>query len=305
MNRISEPTRRNIIDAIVVGNVAWSGRLDEPDFLSRLFDLKSLPSHDHRYHTAYADIHKHRVMNRDGEPDWVFYDSRFNLLHGDDATFLRFLCEMLHPVVQPDPDEVEKLRQTINGILIRDVYELVEKMRLSGRPVFAARQVDIPGAYPVEAMREEVRALDSAYVMQQITRMDTSLSDDPALAIGTAKELIETCCKMILQDRRVAVDGTWDLSQLVKQTSRQLRLTPEDIPEHAKAAATIRRVLGSLGAITQGLAELRNAYGTGHGKGPTHRGLSPRHARLAVGAASTLAVFLVQTHREQVEGTHN
>lgn len=305
MNRISEPTRRDIIDAIIVGDVAWSGRLDEPDFLSRLFDLKSLPSHDHRYSTAYADIHKHRVMNRDGEPDWVFYDSRFNLLHGDDETFLRFLCEMLHPVVRSDSDEVERLRQTINTILIRDDYELVEKMHFSGRPVFAACQVGIPGSHVVNAVREEVIGLDSAYVMQQITRMETSLSDDPALAIGTAKELIETCCKMILHDRRIALDDTWDLSQLVKHTSRQLHLTPEDVPEQAKAATTIRRVLGSLGAITQGLAELRNAYGTGHGKGPTHKGLSPRHARLAVGAASTLAVFLVQTHREQIEGMDN
>jgi hypothetical protein len=29
-------------------NVNWAGRLEEPDFLARLFDVKSLPSKDHR-----------------------------------------------------------------------------------------------------------------------------------------------------------------------------------------------------------------------------------------------------------------
>lgn len=298
MNRISEPTRRDIIDAIVLERVRWSGRLEEPDFLSRLFDLNSLPSHDYRYTTAYSDIHKHRVMNSDWEEDWVFYDSRFNILHGDDEVFLRFLCEMIHPVVRPDTEEVQRLRQAFNGLLRQDGYELAEKMRLSGRPVFAARQIE-PESQVVDTLRHEFQGLDSNYVMQQITRMEVSVFDDPALAIGTAKELIETCCKTVLQERGKAVDQNWDLSQLVKFTSRELRLIPESIPDENKASETIRRVLGNLAAITQGIAELRNAYGTGHGKDANHRGLSPRHARLAVSAASTLAIFLVQTHREE------
>jgi hypothetical protein len=153
----------------------------------------------------------------------------------------------------------------------------------------------------MDAIKEQFRVLDSDYVMQQITRMEASVFDDPALAIGTAKELIETCCRTVLQERGKEPDDKWDLSQLVKYTSRELKLIPENIPDEAKSAETVRRVLGNLASITQGIGELRNAYGTGHGKGAKHRGLSPRHARLAVGAASTLAIFLVQTHREQTE----
>jgi hypothetical protein len=167
--------------------------------------------------------------------------------------------------------------------------------------VFAARQIDIPESQVMETIKKQFRVLDSDYVMQQITRMEASVFDDPALAIGTAKELIETCCRTVLQERGKKPDDKWDLSQLVKYTSRELKLIPESIPDEVKAAETVRRVLGNLASITQGIAELRNAYGTGHGKGASHRGLSPRHARLAVGAASTLAIFLVQTHREQTE----
>ena len=46
------------------------------------------------------------------------------------------------------------------------------------------------------------------------------------------------------------------------------------------------------------LAELRGLYGTGHGKHGKASGLNARHAKLAVGASSTLAIFLFETHKE-------
>lgn len=54
----------------------------------------------------------------------------------------------------------------------------------------------------------------------------------------------------------------------------------------------------NLATLVQGSAELRNAYGTGHGRSRAHakRRLTPRHARLAVGSAATLGVFLYETH---------
>ncbi len=63
--KITQVTRRDIIDALVAKNVAWSGRLEEPEFLSRLFDIKSLPSIDRRFENAAGDIWKHRVINSD------------------------------------------------------------------------------------------------------------------------------------------------------------------------------------------------------------------------------------------------
>jgi hypothetical protein len=56
--------------------------------------------------------------------------------------------------------------------------------------------------------------------------------------------------------------------------------------------------LSNLGTIGNGLAELRGLYGTGHGKHGKTAELSARHAKLAVGAAATLATFLFETHKE-------
>jgi hypothetical protein len=144
---------------------------------------------------------------------------------------------------------------------------------------------------------ETATGLDAPGLHRQIERLKGSVDDDPDLAIGTAKELIETTCKTILEERGIPFEESDDISKLVKETRKVLGLVPDNIPEAAKGAETIRRLLNNLGNLVQGLAELRNLYGTGHGKAGKSKGLLPRHARLAVGAASTLVTFLFDTHK--------
>jgi hypothetical protein len=121
----------------------------------------------------------------------------------------------------------------------------------------------------------------------------------PDLQLVGAKELVETCCKTILIDRGITFPKNANIPELVKLTSKELELTPNDIPEKAKAGDTITRLLSNLAKITQGVAELRNHYSKGHGKAAGAKGLQSRHAKLAVGAASTLAVFPAETHNER------
>jgi hypothetical protein len=199
--------------------------------------------------------------------------------------------------VRPDVPEAERLCQLYNEYLKNDGFQLVEKTRISSKPVFIGRYVGIISSPGVSVAREALSGADAGYVAQQITRMEAAVQNDPGLAIGTAKELVETCCRTILVARGVEIPRNPDLPRLVKLTSLELELTPADIPERAKAADTIKRLLSNLATITQGISELRNHYGTGHGKEASARGLSSRHAKLAVGAASTLAVFLIETHR--------
>ena len=48
-------------------------------------------------------------------------------------------------------------------------------------------------------------------------------------------------------------------------------------------------------SVAIGVSELRNAYGTDHGRSAPTVGLGPRHAHLAVGAASTYVRMLLET----------
>lgn len=158
----------------------------------------------------------------------------------------------------------------------------------------------LAGAVSFDDLAQNADSLGATQIQQQIKRMEQSIESDPALAIGTAKEMIETCCKTILAERGVPLPKkSPDISDLTKAVMRELRLVPEYVPEQARGADTIKRILGNLASIGGGIAELRNLYGTGHGQDGKATSLSPRHARLAVGSASTLVNFLFETHKEQ------
>jgi hypothetical protein len=144
-----------------------------------------------------------------------------------------------------------------------------------------------------------VARIDAPELQRQIERMRGSVDTDPALTLGTAKELIETACKTILEEREHPVDPSWDLGRLVKETREALKLLPSDIPDAVKGADAIKRLLSNLGAVAQGLGELRNLYGSGHGRSGKRRTIEPRHARLSSGTAAALATFLLETHWER------
>ena len=110
--------------------------------------------------------------------------------------------------------------------------------------------------------------------------------------------MVETVCKTILEDR-VGSAPSEDLHILVRAVAKELSLLPEDIPNNAKGSKVICRLLSNLNQVAQGLAELRNLYGTGHGRDGRFVSIQPRHAKLAVGAATTLSLFLLETHLER------
>ena len=297
--KITQITRKDLFDIIVSEEINWSGSLGESEFLARVYNLEEIRSTDQRFPDAVGDIWQHRVNNHDWDDDWIFHDSRFQLMNGDDEILLKFLAETVHPLVRSDVTESQRLVQLYNQFLRNDGFELSEKYRISGKPIYIGRNIgtdEIPG---MKSAKEVLSSTDLVYVVQQISRMEAAVNNDPSLAIGTAKELIESCCKTILSERKIAIGNSDDIPKLVKATVKELKLTPKDIPDTAKAADSIRKLLSNLATVASGVAELRNKYGTGHGKEGSVKGLSPRHAKLAVGAASTLAVFLVETHREQ------
>ncbi|WP_294852370.1 abortive infection family protein [uncultured Oscillibacter sp.] len=155
----------------------------------------------------------------------------------------------------------------------------------------------VPHAPAAEALKEK---FSSMYLSAQIDLMLDMQSTNPTEAIGKAKELVESCCKTILDAQSVVWDKNWDVGQLTGETLKLLKLMPKDIPETAVAATEMKALLGNLRAIATNLAALRNPYGSGHGKSANYKGLEERHAKLAVGCSITLVNFLWDTYEKRL-----
>lgn len=146
-----------------------------------------------------------------------------------------------------------------------------------------------------EDLQNATDLLDKTHFQEHIDRIKKSIIDDPSLAIGSTKELVEATLKTILLKLEVPIDKNDDIPKLLKKTQKALEIVPDDIDDAIKGAEMIKILLNNLGSVVIKLTELRNLYGTGHGKENKRKGLSERHAKLAVGAGITLSTFLLET----------
>lgn len=177
-----------------------------------------------------------------------------------------------------------------------DYSRLYYKCKEIAERVFSRAPVSLSAAANV--LKDK---FSSDYLSSQIDTMLSMTATNPTEAIGKAKELIESCCKTILDERSIAWDKNWDVGQLAGETIKVLKLMPKDIPEDAPAAAEMKALLGNLRAIATNMAALRNVYGSGHGKSASYKGLEARHAKLAVGSGITLVEFLWETHEKRMQ----
>ena len=139
----------------------------------------------------------------------------------------------------------------------------------------------------------------SEYMSRQIELMVSMQLTNPTNAIGLSKELIESCCKTILDELNIEWGKNDDVPQLANKTLNALNLLPVNVQETDQGAEAIRAVLGNLRAITTKLAEIRNPFGSGHGKSASFQGLETRHAKLAVGSSITFVDFIWSTYENQ------
>ena len=63
-----------------------------------------------------------------------------------------------------------------------------------------------------------IAEFSDTYLSQQIAKMEIEVSEDPTAAIGLAKNLIESCCKTILDNSHVKRNQSWDMPTLFSKT---------------------------------------------------------------------------------------
>lgn len=153
---------------------------------------------------------------------------------------------------------------------------------------------ELYGGIPVP-LEEIERASEIHNVLelnQHISRIRRSIPDDPALAVGSAKDLLETVMKTILAKHGFDASGE-DIPQLLKRVQKVLGLDSKAVSGGTPGSKSLRRTLSNLGQIVGGVAEVRNLVGTGHGRsrGPQ---IGVIHARLVVNAAATIATYFLE-----------
>ena len=142
---------------------------------------------------------------------------------------------------------------------------------------------------------------NSEYISNQIGLLMEMRTKSPADAIGKSKDLIESCCKTILERQGEDWSSDDSVAQLAKRAAKVLAIDANEIDGSTEVGKLTKQVLGSLQGITSGVAEYRNKFGTGHGKEASFQELPIRHAKLIVGATITLVEYYWETYEWRKE----
>ncbi|MET6996405.1 abortive infection family protein [Chitinophaga defluvii] len=128
------------------------------------------------------------------------------------------------------------------------------------------------------------------YINESWSKSLIRLNADPDGAITSARSLLETVCKHILENLNIEYDENLELNKLYKQTATNLNLSPEQHTEQI-----FKQILGGCQTVVDGLAGIRNKHGDAHGSNSKKLKPSSRHAELAVNLSGSMCKFLLET----------
>lgn len=146
--QITEFTRRNVVDYLLLQERPFRGKVGLLCFLKRIWDLSSLPSTDPRLTTAEGDINKHLILNDDWDFDYLLQDY-LDLPRAELQTFVRFLEMCVHPGVTLPGEDVAATVEEINAFLHLDGCVLRQQGEIAGRPLYQLLEIG-PMATPIQ-----------------------------------------------------------------------------------------------------------------------------------------------------------
>lgn len=188
-----------------------------------------------------------------------------------------------------EPEKAAAVREHLNQALEPDGLAVTV---VGGKAHLVARQA---AGGIVEPFISKVATLDFDTVQIEIARALPNLKSDPEDAVTAACSLVEAVCRSILIELRLPLPPKKDIEGLLKAVQAPLGLSPgrTDLPPDIEQ--DVRQVLSGLTSVAKGIGALRTHGGDAHGREKGFRRIDPRIAQLAINAASSIALFLIET----------
>lgn len=152
-------------------------------------------------------------------------------------------------------------------------------------------RIDLEQIFPSDDITsQKIEKLNQRYIHQEWQKALARRAVDPEAAITSARSLLETVCKFVLDSNSIEYKDSDDLPKLYKQASESLNLSPTQHTENI-----FKEILSGCISVVKGLGSLRNKLSDAHGKSGDYIKPSERHAEFAVNIAGATSIFLLET----------
>lgn len=172
--------------------------------------------------------------------------------------------------------------------------ELVRKVELvlarSGLHYVRGGHISSGGLASSLKLNELIRNRDMPSIQREFDRAMETVDLKPREALSAASNILESLFKFYIEDNNLQMPDKQDLQPVFKVVRADLGLDPSSVGDQ-----DLQRIITGLFGIVDGIGALRTHAGSAHSEGRKTYRLEPRHARLAVGAAHTIASFVLES----------
>ncbi len=212
----------------------------------------------------------------------------------NDSEFEKLLTKIIEKSVDPrdfihEPERHVVVLNHLNQALRFDGVEVLRqgvRMRLleagKGTPVLS----ELAGLSEV---------IDFDTVSRDLERALASIEIDPEDAVTAACSTYESVCRSILIELEQPLPPKKDIQGLYNAVKTPLGLSPNKPDINPLILNDVRQILSGLTTVIGGVGALRTHGGDAHGREKGFARIDARIARLSVHAASTAALFLIET----------
>lgn len=147
---------------------------------------------------------------------------------------------------------------------------------------------------PSKALSELIQNLDIPSIDTEFTRALANVNSEPREAVSAACNILESIFKVFIEDEGLNKPQKQDLQNVWKVVKGELGFDPKLVQDN-----DLKKVLTGILSIVDGIGAFRTHASSAHGEGRKTYNLKPRHARLAIHAAHTIALFVLETWDER------
>lgn len=188
-----------------------------------------------------------------------------------------------------EPERHTAILNYLNRALRFDGFEIQQQ---GGRMRLVEEGKGVPVLSELAGLSE---VIDFDTVSRDLERALTSAATDPEDAVTAACSTVESVCRSILVELGEPLPAKKDVQGLYNAVKQPLGLSPDRSDIDPLIANDVRQVLSGLTTVIGGVGALRTHGGDAHGREKGFARVDARIARLSIHAASTAALFLIET----------
>ena len=147
---------------------------------------------------------------------------------------------------------------------------------------------------PSRSLAELIKGRDIPSIDAEFTRALANVNSEPREAVSAACNILESIFKTYITDENLEMPQKQDLQNVWKVVRSDLGFEPGLLQDD-----DLKRILSGVLSVVDGIGAFRTHASSAHGEGRKVYKLKPRHARLAIHSAHTIALFVLETWDER------